>query len=105
LENHITFCLDWFVVQQRGLIAPFVDGPYDRGNQVGGAVDRPYVFDATVGGYGSVDANGADLALGLLGIDAGDQFTDHHFLVAIERPPRVFWGHANGTLDVDGNRG
>ncbi len=108
LDYDITFCLDWFVVQQCGLITPFVNSFDDRGNQVRRAIDRPYVFDAAVRGDGGVDTHGiawSHLNLSSLRIDAGNQFADHHFLVSIEGPPGMRRGHAHGTLDVDGNRG
>ena len=105
LDYDVALCFDWFAIHQCWLVAPFVDGSDDRWNQACRAVNRPDVLDVSILGHGGIDANGADLNLSILGIDAGNQFADHHFLVSIEGPPSMCRGHANRTLDVDGKGG
>ena len=58
MEDYVALRFDGLVVDQGGLVVPFVKGFGDGGSQVGRAEDLFYVFDVAVGGDGGFDANG-----------------------------------------------
>ena len=57
LKHDIALCFDWSVIDQCGLVAPFVESFDDGRKQAGGTEDLVNVFDAAVLGDGDFDAN------------------------------------------------
>jgi len=57
LKHDVALRFDWFVIDQCGLVAPFVEGLGDGRKQAGGTDDLVYVFDVAVLGDGGFDAN------------------------------------------------
>ena len=57
LKHDIALCFDWFVIDQRGLVAPFAESFGDGRKQAGGTEDLVYVLDVAVLGDGGFDAN------------------------------------------------
>jgi len=109
LEQHVALRFDRFAVDQRGLIAPLLNGFQHIGKKVRRTVDWLYVFNAAVfadRGNHADDIGVADLIWCNLRIDARHQSADDHFFaVVVERPERMCGGHAHGTLDPHGNAG
>ena len=108
LNQYVGFCFDGLAVDQRGLIAPFLNGFQDRGNKSGATENRLHADHPAgpVDNGGDADKiSGTDLRLRKLWINAGEQATDDDLLRSIERPNRMSSRHAHGTLDVQCGRG
>ena len=52
LKHDVALCFDWFVIDQCGLVAPFVESFGDGRKQAGRTEDLVYVFDVAVLGDG-----------------------------------------------------
>ena len=57
LKYDVALRFDWFVIDQRGLVAPFAESFGDGRKQAGGTEDLVYVFDVAVLGDRGFDAN------------------------------------------------
>ena len=92
LKHDVAFCFDWFVIDQCGLVAPFVESFGDGRKQAGRTEDLVYVCDVAVLGDGGFDANCIGRAgrnLRGLWIDPRNQLTDDYFFISVEGPSRV----------------
>lgn len=106
LEDNVALCFDGLAINCRGLIAPFVEGFGDRGDQIRRTEDLFYVFDVAVGGDGGFDADGISgdgWNSGGLRIDAGNKLADNYPFIAAGEPSPTRRGHENGTVNAHGD--